>query len=143
VSHRKISIYLQNLQELENKQINKNLFITEPWQRSLLSLHRWLSALFAATPFHTADHVIRTLNINKGASDLNSLEIAREDLLKFCLLFTPDSEVHLELNALWEANKQLAASLSLVLISPRFVSRAPELICSRTVFMSMSCPFVV
>ena len=100
---------------------NKNLFITEPWQRSLLSLHRWLSALFAATPFHTADHVIRTLNINKRASDLKSLEIAREDLLKFCLLFTPDSEVHLELNALWEANKELAAGLSLVLISPRFL----------------------
>lgn len=100
---------------------NKNLFITAQWQRSLLSLHRWLSALFAATPFHTADHVIRTLDIKKGDTDLNSLEIAREDLLKFCLLFTPDSEVRLELNALWDADKVLAAGLSLVLISPRFL----------------------
>ncbi|MCM0034829.1 MAG: peptide transporter [Burkholderiaceae bacterium] len=100
---------------------NKKLFITEQWQRNVLNLHRWLSALFAATPFHTADHVIRTLNIKKDSSDLKNLEIAREDLLKFCLLFTPDSEVHLELNALWEADKVLAASLSLVLISPRFL----------------------
>ena len=100
---------------------NKNLFITEQWQRSVLSLHRWLAALFAATPFHTADHVIRTLDINQGNTDLKSLEIAKEDLLKFCLLFTPDSEVHLELNALWEVDKVLAAGLSLVLISPRFL----------------------
>ncbi|CAM3821500.1 peptide transporter [Polynucleobacter arcticus] len=100
---------------------NKNLFITEQWQRSVLSLHRWLAALFAATPFHTADHVIRTLDINQGNTDLKSLEIAKENLLKFCLLFTPDSEVHLELNALWEADKVLAAGLSLVLISPRFL----------------------
>lgn len=100
---------------------NKNLFITGQWQRTVLSLHRWLSALFAATPFHTADHVIRTLDIKKDSADLGSLEIAKKDLLKFCLLFTPDSEVHLELNALWEADKVLAAGLSLVLISPRFL----------------------
>jgi len=100
---------------------NKNLFITEQWQRTVLSLHRWLSALFAATPFHTADHVIRTLDVTNSNTDLKSLEIAKENLLKFCLLFTPDSEVHLELNALWEADKVLAAGLSLVLISPRFL----------------------
>ncbi len=100
---------------------NKNLFIADQWQRNTLGLHRWLSALFAATPFHTADHVIRTLHVQTDQSDLKNLEIAKEDLLKFCFLFTPDSEVHLELNALWEADKVLAAGLGLVLISPRFL----------------------
>jgi hypothetical protein len=100
---------------------NKNLFIVDHWQRQVLNHHRWLSAIFAVTPFRTADHVIRTLDTQKRYLDLKSLWIAKEDLLKFCLLFTPDSEVHMELNALWEVDKVLTASLSLVLISPRFL----------------------
>ena len=100
---------------------DKSLFIAPEWQQRILTLHRWLAAIFAASPFCNADHVMRALNMNEDKSDLGHFELARENILKFCLLYTPDSEVSLDLDALWEADKALAAGLCLVLISPRFL----------------------
>ncbi len=100
---------------------DRALTIAPEWQQQVLSMHRWLSAVFAASPFHNADHVIRSLSVKEDNLDYRYLELAKRDLLKFCLLYTPDSEVILELNALWEANRVLAAGLCLVLISPRFL----------------------
>ena len=100
-----------------------DLFFDPVWQPILLSHHRWLASLFAATPFRNADHVMRALNLNEGdkKSDLHQLQIGADDLLKFCLLYSPESEVPLDLDALWAANKVLAAGLCLVLLSPRFL----------------------
>ena len=100
---------------------DKELQFSSEWQRHILTMHRWLSAVFAASPFRNADHVMRALNVKEDKGDLNHLELAHEDLLKFCLLYTPDSEVPLDLDALWSSNKILAAGLCLVLISPRFL----------------------
>jgi hypothetical protein len=100
-----------------------DLFFDPVWQPILLSHHRWLASLFAATPFRNADHVMRALNLNEGdkKSDLHQLHIGADDLLKFCLLYSPESEVPLDLDALWAADKVLAAGLCLVLLSPRFL----------------------
>ncbi|MBU3617849.1 peptide transporter [Polynucleobacter sp. JS-Fieb-80-E5] len=100
---------------------NKSLVISPEWTQRLLATHRWIFILFAASPFHNADHVIRALNVKDNPSDLNHLEVAQEELLKFCLLYTPDSEIALDLDALWAGNKELAACLCLVLLSPRFL----------------------
>ena len=99
------------------------LFFDPLWQPILLSHHRWLASLFAATPFRNADHVMRALNLSEGdkKSDLHQLQIGADDLLKFCLLYSPESEVPLDLDALWAANQVLAAGLCLVLLSPRFL----------------------
>ncbi len=102
---------------------DKQLFFAPEWRQNILAHHRWLSTLFAATPFRNADHVMRALNAREGddKSDLTQLQIGEADLLKFCLLYSPESEVPLDLDALWEADKVLAAGLCLVLLSPRFL----------------------
>lgn len=99
------------------------LFFAPEWRQNVLAHHRWLSTLFAATPFRNADHVMRALNMSEGdqKSNLNQLQIGQADLLKFCLLYSPESEVPLDLDALWKADKVLAAGLCLVLLSPRFL----------------------
>jgi hypothetical protein len=99
------------------------LFFAPEWRQNVLAHHRWLSTLFAATPFRNADHVMRALNLSEGdqKSNLNQLQIGEADLLKFCLLYSPESEVPLDLDALWKADKVLAAGLCLVLLSPRFL----------------------
>lgn len=67
---------------------DKELFFAPEWHQNILAHHRWLSTLFAATPFRNADHVMRALNVREGdqKSDLTQLQIGQADLLKFCLL---------------------------------------------------------
>ena len=97
------------------------LFFAPEWQSHMLTMHRWLSTLFSASPFRNADHVMRSLNQNIDKSELKQLAITIADLPKFCLLYMGDSEIPLDLDALWAANRVLAASLCLVLISPRYL----------------------
>ena len=40
---------------------------------------------------------------------------------KFCILYLPESNINVDLNALWEINKALCASLCFALQSPRFI----------------------
>ena len=87
---------------------------------SLFTLQRWFATIFGSTGFVNADHVVRALNL-AGKGDLNHLEVKPEDLPKFCLLYLPDSEITLEIDKLWNANKYLAASLGMALLSPRFL----------------------
>ncbi len=100
---------------------DKTLFFSPEWQLKILTLHRWLSALFAATPFHNTDHIMRALNRNDESDNLQNVSVAPEDMLKFCFLYSADSEVPLNLDALWEHNPVLAASLAMLLLSPRFL----------------------
>ena len=99
---------------------DENLEFTPEWERSIITTHRWLSALFAASPFVNTDHIVRALNKN-AKNDLNMLEISEKDIVKFCWLYSSESEVNLDLDALWAHNKVLAASLCIVLLSPRFL----------------------
>ena len=87
---------------------------------SLFTLQRWFATIFGSTPFINADHVVRALNL-AGKGNLNHLEVTPQDLPKFCLLYLPESEIVLEIDALWDANKYLAASLGMALLSPRFL----------------------
>lgn len=101
------------------------LWIAKDWQLRVLTLHRWLSALFSATPFRNADHILRSFNINKENSGADGLVIKNEDMLKFALLYSSESEVTVDLDGLWSVDPVLTASMCLVLLSPRFLgSRA-------------------
>jgi hypothetical protein len=93
------------------------------WQKRTFELHRWISALFATGPFHNADHVLRALNL---ASDnpQAGLQVSNDNLHKFCMLYTQESEVSLDLDALWQSAPVLTASLCLSLMSPRFLGTA-------------------
>ena len=86
----------------------------------MISWQRWLSSIFAASPFRNTDHIIRLLNLEGIASD--QLKLDDRSLLKFCMLYSPESEIPIDLNAMWEYNKQLTACLAFVLMSPRFLA---------------------
>ncbi|MFK0380299.1 peptide transporter, partial [Pandoraea sp. NPDC090278] len=100
---------------------NKDLFISQEWRIPLLTLQRWLAALFAATTFQNTDHIMRALNRNTSQEDLSSVSIAAQDMLKFCFLYTPDAEVPLNIDRMWEHDQVLAVSLAMMLLSPRFI----------------------
>lgn len=85
----------------------------------ILVCHRWFASIFSATPFRNADHVIRAISLN-GEEDLAKLEFAPRDLLKVVVLYSPESEVPLSLETLWQHSKVLAAGLCMVLVSARF-----------------------
>lgn len=87
---------------------------------SLFTLQRWFATIFGSTDFINADHVVRALNL-AGKGNLAHLEVTAQDLPKFALLYLPESEIVLEVDKLWDANKYLAASLGMALLSPRFL----------------------
>lgn len=96
------------------------LFFSPEHQNELFGLQRWLAAIFAASPFGNADHLLRSLNL-AGAEQRDDITLAGENVLKFCLLYHPNSEVRLDLDSLWAFDKRLAASLCISLLSPRFL----------------------
>ncbi|MCO4856326.1 peptide transporter [Herbaspirillum sp. WGmk3] len=85
----------------------------------LIHFQRWLAALFGASHFINADHILRSLNF--GGPQAQVFEVKPLDLVKFCLLYSPESELALDVEALWAQNKPLAAALFLALMSPRFL----------------------
>lgn len=98
--------------------------ISEPGFLLLMPYHRWISSVFAASPFRNADHVIRSLNIEGPeieGEERKSFRVAPQHYFKFCLLYSPESEIPLDVNSIWQHNKIIAASLLLTLMSPRFL----------------------
>lgn len=89
----------------------------------VIQYHRWLSVLFAVSPFRNADHIIRSFNQNGPFT--TPLQVENKNLPKFCLLYSLESEIDINLDAFWQSNSVLAANLYLVLMSSRFIS-SPE-----------------
>lgn len=96
------------------------LFFAPEHHVDLFGLHRWLAAIFAASPFGNADHILRSLNL-AGPDFLQDIEVAPANIFKFCLLYHPNSEIRLDLDALWAFDPVMAASLCIGLLSPRFL----------------------
>lgn len=88
-----------------------------------LTLQRWISMIFASSPFINADHVLKTYD--RSAAPSNSLDIhidaSRAALIKFCILYLPESNVNLNLDSLWNLDPIITASLCFALESPRFI----------------------
>lgn len=83
-----------------------------------LNLHRWLSAIFAASPFRNADHILRALSQNGPG---NGFVVNNRNLRKFELFYFADSEIPMDVQAMWQHDKKLMAGLALTLMSPRFL----------------------
>lgn len=86
----------------------------------MLHWHAWFSGIFSASPFRNADHLLRALNA-KGQGEIKRVSVSEEDLVKFCLLYTVESEIVLSMDTIWNHNKALALGLGLVLLSSRFL----------------------
>lgn len=85
----------------------------------LINLQRWLSSLFAASAFINGDHILRSLNLLGPQG--NDYRITEQNLVKFCLLYSPESQLPLDVDLLWAQNPTLAAALFMALLSPRFL----------------------
>ncbi len=94
-------------------------FSPEGYARAL-QLQRWLATLFAVTPFRNADHVVRSLN-NFGW-EKDELELTPANMNKFSLLAFSESELPINLDAVWAANPAMAVSLCMSWLAPRFLA---------------------
>lgn len=89
-----------------------------------LTLQRWLNMIFASSPFVNADHILQTYNRHPNPDtpfDIH-LDSTKSALIKFCILYLPESNVNLNLEALWSLDPELCASLCFALQSPRFIA---------------------
>ena len=99
------------------------LDLSDSGAQNFFSLQRWMALIFASSPYINADHILRTYNKAKDPQDPNSIELAptKSALMKFCILYFPESNINLNLDAIWNINPEVCASLCFALQSPRFI----------------------
>lgn len=85
----------------------------------LINFQRWLSSLFAASAFVNCDHILRSLNLL--GHDRGDFSVSAADLVKFCILYSAESQLPLDAELLWQHDRRLAAALFMALLSPRFL----------------------
>ena len=87
----------------------------------LLYFHRWLVTIFSVSPLRNADAFLNSFNNNGPRT--KDFRIKDADLIKFCLLYSSESNLSLNLDFLWEKNKRLTAGLCIGLLASRiFIS---------------------
>ncbi|CNB19270.1 hypothetical protein [Yersinia similis] len=97
--------------------------ISETGFLQLINFHRWIALIFAASTFGHADHVITNLN-EAGEGCSHPLRFERNNFLKFCVMYLPESGIPLQPDILWQFNPQATAALFLALLSPRILPSA-------------------
>ncbi|MDO4627089.1 MAG: adhesin [Pasteurellaceae bacterium] len=105
---------------------DKGLTISDAGYLRFLTLQRWISLMFASSPYINADHILQVYNKNPNKnSEEVQLEPTRDALIKFCILYLEESNLTLNLDALWNIDRDLCASLCFALQSPRFIGTMP------------------
>lgn len=108
---------------ITNLFIDPELNISESGATRFFTLQRWITMIFASSPFVNTDHILKHYNCNPNST--NPLDITLDNkkstLIKFCILYLPESNVKLNLDALWEVDPILCSSLCFALQSPRFI----------------------
>ena len=99
------------------------LDISEGGAQRFFTLQRWINMIFASSPFVNADHVLQAYNRNPDKTNLSDfhLDNTRSSLIKFSIFYLPESNVNVNLDALWNLDPELCASLCFALQSPRFI----------------------
>ncbi|MCL2791425.1 MAG: FkbM family methyltransferase [Desulfobulbus sp.] len=89
----------------------------------LTHFQRWLSSLFAVTPFRNADHILRSFGIDPAAK--NTLFMRDGEVRKFQLFYLTDSEMRLDWDVFWGFDKVAAANLAISLLATRLMASPP------------------
>lgn len=99
-----------------------NFHITDAGAQRFFTLQRWLGIIFATSPYINADHILRSYNHNPNPQHPLDIHIEndRNTLIKFAILYLPESNVSVNLDALWQIDPIICASLCFALQSPRF-----------------------
>ena len=102
---------------------DKALIISDSGAIRFFSLQRWLNMIFASSPYVNADHVLQVYNLNAANNNPNDLQLdgTKESLVKFCILYLPESNLNVNFDALWQINPEVCASLCFALQSARFI----------------------
>ena len=100
------------------------LEITEGGAQRFLTLQRWLNMIFATSPYINADHILQSYNRNPNPQNPLDIHIdsSKAAAIKFCIMYLPESNVSLNLDALWNLYPELCASVCFALQSPRFIA---------------------
>ncbi|OOR98249.1 adhesin [Haemophilus paracuniculus] len=98
------------------------LSISEAGALRFFTLQRWISLIFASSPYVNADHILQVYNKNpdKTSAEVH-LEPNKTVITKFCILYLPESNLNISLDALWNTDQVLCAGLCFALQSPRFI----------------------
>lgn len=86
----------------------------------LAHFHRWLSSLFAVSPFRNADHILRSLGTDPDAKNILSMRAG--EIRKFQLFYLADSEMLLDWNVFWQFDRLAAANLAISLLATRLMA---------------------
>ncbi|MDO4698022.1 MAG: adhesin [Pasteurellaceae bacterium] len=91
-----------------------------------LILQRWIALIFASSPYLNADHILQTYNQNPDRENPNEifLDNSQNALKKFCVLYFLESQVIINLDAMWAIDPKMCISLCFALQSPRFIGTA-------------------
>ncbi|MDU7785552.1 MAG: adhesin [Aggregatibacter aphrophilus] len=97
--------------------------LSESGANRFFVVQRWLNLIFASSPYINADHILQTYNCNLERDSIYDiyLEPNKNVLMKFAVLYLPESNVNLNLDTMWEADKNICGSLCFALQSPRFI----------------------
>ncbi|MDO4434810.1 MAG: hypothetical protein Q4B71_00145 [Cardiobacteriaceae bacterium] len=101
----------------------KDFYLSPKGALDFLTLQRWLSLIFGSSPYHNADHVLRTYNVNPEETTGNNVHLPPEQsaFFKFCVLYLMESNITLNLDTIYEISPKLAVSLCIALQSSRFI----------------------
>ncbi|MBN6064925.1 adhesin [Aggregatibacter actinomycetemcomitans] len=99
------------------------LVLSESGANRFFVVQRWLNLIFASSPYINADHILQTYNRNPDRESIYDiyLEPNKNALMKFAVLYLPEANVNLNLDAMWEADRDICGSLCFALQSPRFI----------------------
>ena len=97
--------------------------LSESGANRFFVVQRWLNLIFASSPYINADHILQTYNCNPERDSIYDiyLEPNKNVLMKFAVLYLPESNVNLNLDTMWETDKNICGSLCFALQSPRFI----------------------
>ncbi|HDI3023863.1 TPA: cobalt ABC transporter permease [Cronobacter turicensis] len=84
----------------------------------LMNYHRWLAIIFAVSGYRHGDHIIRNINA-AGGGVITPLTLDGDYLRLFCLSYYPDSQIELQLEQLWQYDRQTVVRLFFALLSGR------------------------
>ncbi|MCK3658185.1 adhesin [Pasteurellaceae bacterium Pebbles2] len=105
---------------------DKELTISDSGAQRFFNSQRWISLIFASSPYINADHILQVYNQNTDpTSDDILLPSERSAWIKFCIMYLPESNLSISLDALWNNDPELCASLCFALQSPRFIGTQP------------------
>ncbi|WP_273391165.1 adhesin [Actinobacillus porcinus] len=102
---------------------DKELIISDSGATRFFSFQRWITMIFASSPYINADHVLQVYNLNAANNDPADVQLdgTKESLVKFCILYLPESNLVLNLDTLWQISPEICASLCFALQSARFI----------------------